>query len=248
MRILVLVAMAVVASAAVWCAEGSWPEAFREQDWFTVASLPSPLVAPDQPAQAFSTLRKAELGPGRTRGGSWGGDAGRFFQGAFVGFVGHELGHVVANVAVGADIELTRVDFAFIPFFNIMPRRGLQPREHYITASAGFNAQNLTSEWILTTHPNLQDEEEPFLKGWGMFNFWLSVGYSLSAFTGYGPDERDTRGMARALGCSEDWVGLMVLAPALLDGYRYKHPQAKWARDASRLIKLLQIGLVFTVD
>jgi hypothetical protein len=186
-------------------------------------------------------------GPSR-RHELWAGDPRRFFTGAFVSFLGHETGHAIANYALDTDPYLKGVEFSFIPFFTIQPGRKLSKREHYITASAGFNAQHAINEWLLTEHPNLQDEDEPFLKGMATFSFWLGVGYAASAFAGYGPQERDTKGMADSLGWSEDSVAALVLAPTLLDAYRYRHPGCKWARGASRLMKLAVVGLVAEVE
>ena len=165
-----------------------------------------------------------------------------------VGFLGHESGHLLTNLALGTQFSLKGVDYAGIPFFTIEPGRRLSPREHYLTASAGFNAQHLINELLLQKHPNLQREDKPFLKGVAHFNFWLSVGYSVTSFAGYGPAERDTKGMADSLGWSEDSVAALILAPALLDAYRYQHPKSKWAKRASRLTKLLILGLVLEAD
>jgi hypothetical protein len=89
-------------------------------------------------------------------------------------------------------------------------------------------------------------ENQPALKGLVSFNFWLTVGYAASAFAQTGPNERDTKGMADSLGCSERWVGAMILVPTALDTYRYKHPDSKWAPTASRLSKLAIIFLAAT--
>lgn len=64
-----------------------------------------------------------------------------------------------------------------------------------------------------------------------------------TAFAGTGPNERDTKGMADALGWSEWEVGAMILVPTGLDTYRYKHPDAKWAATLSRIAKLYMIFL-----
>ncbi len=178
----------------------------------------------------------------------WAGDPAEFFKGAFVGFLGHESGHLIANLAVGSSPDLKGVEFSFIPFFTIEPGRELSNREHYITASAGFNAQHIINEWLLEEHPNLRNEDEPFLKGLATLNFWLTVGYSATAFAGYGPDERDTKGMADSLGWSEDSIGALILVPTLLDAYRYKHPDSKWARRASRISKIIILGLALKID
>jgi hypothetical protein len=39
----------------------------------------------------------------------------------------------------------------------------------------------------------------------------------------------------------------MILVPTALDAYRYKHPDANWAKTASRLSKLFIIGLAAKV-
>jgi hypothetical protein len=170
-----------------------------------------------------------------------------WLTGAFAGFLGHESGHVIANYALNTDLYLKSVHYGPIPFFTIQPGRPLSNREHYITASAGFNAQHIINELLLTKHPNLREEDKPFLKGIVNFNFWLTMGYAATAFAGTGPDERDTKGMADSLGWNERWVGAMILVPTVLDTYRYKHPDAKWAKIASRISKIAIIGLVTTV-
>jgi hypothetical protein len=175
----------------------------------------------------------------------WAGDPKRFFEGAFVAFVNHETGHLITNTYFDTDPFLKSVHYGFIPFFTIEPGRYVTRHEHYAIAASGFTAQNLLSEWLLTKHSDLAEDDEPFLKGLGMFNFWLGVGYAATAFAGSGPHERDTKGMADALGWDERAVGAMVLAPTLLDMYRYRHPECKWARTASRIGKLLIMGLMF---
>jgi hypothetical protein len=173
----------------------------------------------------------------------WGGNPGQYFSGAFVGLLSHETGHLIANYAQDTDPFLMSVHYGFIPFFTIEPGRHLTNHEHYLTSSAGFNAQHLVNEWLLVKHPHLSDEDEPFLRGLATFNFWLTMGYAATAFARTGPNERDTKGMADSLGWNETYVGLLILAPTILDTYRYKHPDCKWARTASRLSKLLVIGL-----
>jgi len=175
--------------------------------------------------------------------GLWAADPGKFFSGAFVALLGHESGHLIANSAVGSSVHLKSVNYGPVPFFTIEPNQRLSRREHGITAAAGFNAQNLVNEYVLLKRPNLRREDDAFLKGMVTFNFWLSVGYAATAFAGTGPAERDTKGMADALGWNEKWVGAMILVPTALDTYRYKHPEAKWAKTASWVSKLLMIGI-----
>ncbi|MCE5218113.1 hypothetical protein LLH03_13905 [bacterium] len=228
---------------ALLCTTATWADPV---EWLALSQPATPAAQADALSQ--ESKPKPTAAPTPKPEGPWAGDPSRFFQGALLGFLGHEMGHVVANYAVGSDPYLMRVDFGFIPFFTIQPDRLLTHREHYLTASAGFNAENLINEWLLVKHPNLADEDEPLLKGMATFNFCLTVGYALDAFTGFGPDERDTKGMADSLGWSEEAVGVLILGPALLDGYRFRHPDCKWARDTSRVLKLLMLGLALSAD
>jgi len=195
-------------------------------------------IVPDAPTQAQPApkLSAAPAGP-------WAGNAGKFFEGAFLGFLGHETGHLVTNTAMNTDLYLMPVHYGPVPFFTIQPGRPLTRHEHYITASAGFNATNIIDEWLLCAHPRLSQENKPLLKGVASFNFWVNVGYAATAFAGTGPNERDTKGMADSLGWSEWEVGAMILVPTGLDTYRYKHPDAKWAATLSRIAKLYMIFL-----
>ncbi|MEA3402797.1 MAG: hypothetical protein U9R79_16275 [Armatimonadota bacterium] len=180
--------------------------------------------------------------------GSWAGDPEKLFTGVLIGLTAHESGHLLANALVGSSPHGVEVEFAGIPFFTIEPGHKLSDRDHYITASAGFHAQHLVNEWLLTEHPDLRNEDDAMLKGLAALNFWLSVGYAASAITQYGPHERDTNGMADSLGWDEPAVGLLILAPTLLDRYRYDHPDEEWARDASRAVKVLIVGLALAAD
>lgn len=167
-----------------------------------------------------------------------------FLGGAAGGFVAHESGHLAFDGLFGADPTFKRVSFAGIPFFAISPRDGITPREEYVIASAGFWVQHATSEWMLTSRPDLRRRHAPFLKGWLAWNVLASTAYSVAAFARIGPPERDTRGIAEALRIPEPYVGAMILAPAALDAYRYARPDSKWARWSARAIK---IGLVVAV-
>jgi hypothetical protein len=233
MRHVVLAAMAVVMACILW--SGCWAEEARrevEPPQVDVAKSEAPAREPAPPT----------LAPHKKMG-MWAGNPGKFFEGAFSALSGHETGHLIANLAQGSSPYTKPVHYGPIPFFTIEPGRHLNPHEHYITASAGFNAQHIINECILQAHPNLRGEDRPYLKGVVTFNFWLTMGYAATAFAGTGPSERDTKGMADALGCSEKWIGVMILAPTVLDKYRYDHPEAKWAKTASWATKLLMIGL-----
>ena len=59
-----------------------------------------------------------------------------------------------------------------------------------------------------------------------------------------GPVERDTRGMASGIGIDERYIGAMVMAPAVLDAYRYVRPESRWAPWVSRAVKIGSVLLV----
>ena len=162
------------------------------------------------------------------------GRAFRFLGGAASGLAIHEGAHVALDVAFGAQPGVKKVDFAGIPFFAITHDAALPARKELAISSAGFWTQHATSERILTRRPRLHAEPAPFAKGMLAFNVLTSVAYAGAAFARAGPGERDTRGIAEALGVAEPWVGAMVLTPAVLDAYRYYRPEARWAKWASR--------------
>lgn len=168
-----------------------------------------------------------------------------FVAGGAAGFVAHELGHVITGLAFDAHPRARRLDYGPIPFFSIQHDTVTRRREFVITSS-GFWMQHAGSEWILTAHPNLVNEEAPMLKGVLAFNLAASTVYSAAAFGRFGPPERDTRAMADTLGkdgIPEPIVGLLVLAPAALDGYRYLNPESTWAKWASRGTKVVAVVL-----
>jgi hypothetical protein len=156
----------------------------------------------------------------------------------------HEGSHVAFDLIFDAKPGIKKVDFHGIPFFAITHRSDLSPRREFTVSSAGFWSQHAISEWLLTDRPGLRRERAPFAKGMLLFNVATSVAYSGAALARTGPPERDTRAMADALDMDERWVGLLVLTPAALDGYRYFHPDSGWAAWTSRAVK---IGLVLLV-
>ena len=104
--------------------------------------------------------------------------------------------------------------------------------------------QHAENEWLLSRRPDLRLERAPLAKGVFAFNVITSMAYAGAAFAKTGPVERDTRGMAASLRIDERWIGALVLAPAVLDAWRYRHPDAKWAAWTSRGVK---IGMVVMV-
>lgn len=169
-----------------------------------------------------------------------------FLGGAATALAAHEAAHLAFDFGFGANPRLARVDYGGIPFFAIT-HDPVSRRREYLISSAGFSAQHAINEWVLTTRPGLRHDDAPFVKGAIAFNVLASVAYAGAAFSRTGPPERDTRGMAASLGAggvNERWIGAMVLAPALLDGYRYFVPDSRWAPWVSRAAK---IGLVVLV-
>ncbi len=172
-------------------------------------------------------------------------DTAQFLAGAALAFGAHEAGHLVFDVIFQANPRIVPVHFGPIPFFAVTHDGGQPPRREYTISSAGFWVQEASDEWLLTARPSLRDEHAPLAKGLLAFNVLNAVGYGIVAFARAGPYERDTRGMAQSIGVSEPVIGAMVMAPALLDAYRYYRPDSRWAKWASRAVKAGSVLLVF---
>lgn len=188
-------------------------------------------------AEAQSADPQPRDGEEHSRAGGRASSTLQFLAGGLAGLAAHESGHLVFDVAFDADPKLKGVDFHGMPFFAITHRPDLSPRRESIISSAGFWVQHAGSEWILTRRPNLRSERAPVLKGIVAFNVLTSAAYAGAAFARTGPYERDTRGMADAARVNERWIGALVLAPAVLDGWRYFDPDSKWAVWTSRAAK-----------
>lgn len=171
-------------------------------------------------------------------------EVAKFLGGAAVGLAAHESGHVFVNVLFDAHPHLKGVHFAGIPFFAIAHRPDLSHRREFTVSSAGFWVQHATSELLLTRQPDVRSQHAPFKKGILAFNVLASVAYSGAAFGRVGPYESDTRAMSDAVSLDERWIGAMVLAPAVLDTYRYFRPHTTWAVWGSRAAK---VGMVLLV-
>ena len=169
---------------------------------------------------------------------------GQFLAGAAVGLGAHESGHLLFDGIFKADPGIQKVSFHGLPFFAITHKSGLSPRREFVIDSAGFWVQEATNEVILSRRPNLRRERAPFLKGVFAFNVLASASYAGAAFARTGPVERDTRGMADSLRRKEPYVGLLILVPAVLDGFRFFHPEARWAAWGSRAAKLGGVALI----
>jgi hypothetical protein len=166
-----------------------------------------------------------------------------FLAGGAAGLAAHESGHLLFDAIFDAHAGVKGVDFHGVPFFAITHDAGLPPRKELVIDSAGFWVQEGVNEWILTRRPNLRHESAPFTKGVVAFNLLASVAYAGAAFARTGPVERDTRGMADAIGWKEPYVGILILAPAILDAIRYFHPDARWAAWGSRGAKIFSVAL-----
>lgn len=199
--------------------------------FFVIISAPPASAQTDDPAQpddSTSTGKQVVL----------------FLTGAASGLAAHEAGHVIADWAYGEKPGLKKVDFHGVPFFAITHRSGRAANEEFVISSSGFWMQQAGNEWLLSKRPQLKSERAPFAKGYFAFNVLASVVYAGAAFAKTGPVERDTRGMAASSRLDERWIGAIVLAPALLDAWRYYHPGSKWATWGSRGVK---IGMVVMV-
>lgn len=171
-------------------------------------------------------------------------DIARFLAGGTAGLAVHESGHLATGYLFRAEPGVKKVHFGPIPFFAITHRGDLSPRREFVVSSAGFWAQQLGSEILLTRRARLRDERAPLVKGMLAFNVLASVAYAGAAFAGTGPPERDTRSMAVASGVRESALGAILLGPAVLDAIRYYRPRTAWAAWASRALK---VGMVLLV-
>src|SRR5262245_3166902 len=171
-------------------------------------------------------------------------DVARLCAGAALGLGLHESAHLIADEAFGANPGVRKVSAGFIPFFAIT-HEPVTPVKEFTISSAGFWAQHVGSEVLLSRRPNLRDEHAPVLKGLLAFNVVTSVIYAGAAFVQHGPAERATRGMALSAGVDEPWVGATVLAPAVLDAARYYRPDSRVLRWASRAAKVGGAMLIF---
>ena len=169
---------------------------------------------------------------------------GKVVLGGLTGLALHESGHMIADWAFEEKVVVKRVGWKGVPFFALSHANDLSPRREFTVSSAGFWSQWLYSEQILTHHPNLRHEPSPFRKGVLTFHVVTLMIYSGAAFAKAGPVERDTRGMAQSIHINERWLGPLLLAPALLDAYRYFHPDARWAAWTSRGVKMGSVALV----
>ena len=163
---------------------------------------------------------------------------GLFLAGGALGLAAHEGGHLLFGAAFDAGLGLRPVDFYGFPFFAITHRRGLGPSAEFAISSAGFWVQHAGSEWLLSRRPRLRYERAPLSKGLLAFNVLASGAYAGVSLFRTGPVERDTRGMAESAGLDERFISVVVLAPAVLDTWRYLRPESRAAVWLSRSAKV----------
>ncbi len=188
---------------------------------------------------------------------------GLFLGGAAVGFVAHESGHVVTNLAYGNIPTLISIKpFGFVPFVAISPqirctddacfkrdgrdfgggRPGL-----YVIITAGFTVQHLTTEMLLSLEPGIRYHRAPFRKGVLAFDILVSVGYAAASLTGTEDPFGDVTGAARAAHINHDVFAILLIAPALLDAYRFVRPGSRWVPVASRTLNATMFGITFAI-
>jgi hypothetical protein len=158
--------------------------------------------------------------------------------GVGLGFGLHEGGHLLTDAFFQSDPYLKPVKGARIPFFAISHRKVLPSWQEAVVSSSGLWTQFVLAETILTRTPDLRRQRAPIQKGVLAFHVGLSVLYGIAGLGQWGPPERDTRGIAVGLGMNERWVGLTVLAPGVLDAYRYYRSTLSWAGWLSRVAKV----------
>jgi hypothetical protein len=200
------------------------------------------LLSAPPPAWAQETAPPAEQAEQKVQTRTTG--AVKFLAGAAFALLIHESGHLAFDEIFDAQPHLESVHFGPLPFFAITPTRPLSSRQLFTVASAGFWAQEISSEWLLPKHRDLRHEDAPFAKGMLAFDVLTSIGYAAVGFAEAGPAQRDTRGMASGAAVPERAIAVIVLAPAVLEAYRYYRPQSAWARWAMRAVEAGSVLLV----
>jgi hypothetical protein len=173
------------------------------------------------------------------------GDYGYFVLGALTSFVVHEGGHLALDGVLGAHPTFEPVHLGPLPFFAIQPNRIRSDRQLYAISMMGFLTEAISNDIILSRHPRLRYDHEPFLEGMLAFNSGLDISYSITGLANVGPPQSDVNSMARAARIPTWAVGLMLLVPAAFDIVRYSDPDAKWAPWVARGARLVLFGTVF---
>lgn len=113
-------------------------------------------------------------------------------------------------------------------------------RDQALIAYSGIFFQNMTNEYILTKHPNLINEDKPFLKGMFLMNVLLPAFY-----TTWGSEDpnSDLKLLRQGLEADKWQVNAMVLVPSAVDVYRYYHPEKKKLKTWARVAKLIPLAI-----
>jgi hypothetical protein len=175
-------------------------------------------------------------------------------------FVVHEACHGVANLAMANVPTLEPVRFlGFLPFFAVSPnvrchdgtcvRRNGEPFQpgptgYAFIVSSGILCQELTDEIILTEHPRIRQETEPFLKGMLLFNVATSLAYGIANLAQIEPPQGDLNGLDAVSRVPHGVFAAIVLGTAAIDVARYFLPDAGWLPWVSRGSKAVTVGLV----
>ena len=249
-RAVPMVALAAAWLAASTAAAGEAPASQADPTAPALLVTPAP---PAPPATADGIPELTDITPGSVALTAAG------FLGAFLV---HEGCHVVANLAMANVPSVQPVRFAgFLPFFAVSPdiqcrngsctkRNGAPfvpgPTGYAFIVSSGILCQEITDEIILTEHPRIRSEREPFLKGMLLFNTATSVAYAIANLSGIEPPEGDLAGLDRLGGVPRGVMAGVVLATAALDVARYFLPDATWLPWVSRGSKVITVGLVLS--
>ena len=177
-------------------------------------------------------------------------------------FLAHESGHLLANAILGNRPRFVPMwGFGLVPFFAISPEIDCTPRGcthangkifasgrrgKFAIATAGFEAQHITSEIILSLDPALRLHRAPVAKGWLLFNIGLSLAYAVCSVAHIEDAHGDAGGAAALSGMSRLMMGAWLIAPALLDSHRYLYGPRGWTPWVSRSVKAGFVGLAFT--
>jgi hypothetical protein len=212
------------------------------------------------PVSADVATEPASSAPAQTH--SFGRTLGIGSLGVLSGFLAHEAGHITANLAMGNVPSFQGFMYGgFVPFFAITPRmecteegctdhagNDFAPgrRGKYLIVTAGYHVQHISDEIILSRTPNLRGEYAPFRKGMLLFNVFLSTFYAAGAWTGLQDPHGDLEGAAQLSGIDQTLLSLALVAPAVIDTYRYFAPgSARWSAWAGRASKGAFAGLNF---
>ena len=166
-----------------------------------------------------------------------------FLAGGLSGLAIHEASHLSLDFAFDAEPRFKGVRFGPIPFFAITHRSDVTPEREAFISGAGFFSQHVTSEIILSRRAS-GDALSNFEKGALTFHVATSIAYAGAAFARHGPFERDTRGLADATNTDERLIGVLVLAPAAFDVWRYLRPGSRTAKWGSRIAKVGFVSLI----